>query len=601
MPRSLIRSIAALVVFALATQASAAERLASSAGGAVTAPRAVPAAMHVERATGDPKPIVLEPDDAFSPSAGGANSVAVGDVTGDGRADLLVSNYGSPCGCPLDLYVQIEEGSLDDPVSLQTTEEFSSDLGIALGDLDGDDDLDVAVAVSTGIDWFEQDGGGLLDGVHLDSPGVNGEQVAIGDLDGDGLNDLIEVGTQLEVWLNSAGGFTDVDTIASRFVDELEVGDVTGDDAPDVILGDGSRIEVWENEDDGSGDLNQPDTYNASASIGGIALGDGNHDGLTDVMAGVGGNSDSRMNFFRQTSAGALATRVVYESKDIPDSADVADLNGDGRDDLIVGHGVWENFGVYLQKKDGTFSKEKLYATGYFNIAQKGIASGDLNGDGKVDIVLGDWSGQAHIWRQARPLTLSASSKVRFGQDIRWTATLDKPNTTDNKTVSLYDVVNGTPHLLTSGTIDAQGKLSGVIHNAKQNMVLRAEWDGDQRSALAAATAKVGVSVIATGTLLGSYGRAGVYRLYRPGDTPRYEATIKPDHGGKKAVFTLQRHNPGGWATISRAAIKLKANSSVTVFIRNLRASTDYRIDVAFGGDADHEGATSAWSYIRVT
>ena len=564
------------------------------------APRA-PSSAVASRGANAPTPIDFELDDAFSPTVGGAISVAVGDVTGDGLDDLLVGNDASPCPCPIDLYEQLPDGSLEDPVTLATTEEVNSDdSGIAIGDLDDDDDLDVAVATSDGVDWFEQEGGGLLDAVHLDEPASGGEQVAIADLDGDGLNDIVEIGEQLDVWRNGDTGFT-VETLAPRFVEELEVGDVTGDGAPDIVLGNASQIEVWENENDGTGGFRTPDTYPTSSSVNAITLGDGNDDGRTDVMAVVGGNASSKMNFFRQTTAGALAARVVYESKDIPDSADVADLNRDGRDDLIVGHGTWVTFGVYLQLPDGTFAREKLYPTGYHNIEQKGIATGDVNDDGRLDVVFGDFTGMVHVWRQARALSISAPRKVGFGSDLEWTARLARPGTTVNKVLSVYRMVNGAPHLLDSGTVDGKGRLTGTLRNVRRNVVLRVEWDGDTRSAFTAATTRVGVPVVAAGVLRGSYGRAGQYHLFHAGDRPTYVGSVTPNHSGKQLGFTLQRRSPGGWSAVSATSVEMGPKGTATVSIRGLRSRTDYRVRCWFYADKDHLGDKAAWSYIRVT
>ena len=598
MRRCTIRAVVLCLFLLIAIPAaSASERLSPRGVDSRTGPKV--SSTQANRAASK-RTLHLEGDDSVALTVGSASAVAVGDVNGDGLADLLATNENSPCGCPLNVFVQNPDGSLDDPITLATTSTFRSESGIGLGDLDGDDDVDVAVAVADGVDWFEQSGGGLQDAVHLPSLFSNGNQVAIADLDGDGLNDIIEVGTQLDVWFNSAAGFDTVTTVAQVSVDELEVGDVTGDGAPDVVLGDGHVISVWENQDDGTGDLSQPDEYEMSSTLGGFALGDGNGDGLIDVMAGVGGNADSKMNFFRQTTAGHLANRVVYESKDVPDSATVADLNHDSRDDLIVGHGTWVTFGVYLQKVDGTFAGEELYPTDYFNIEPKGIAAGDLNDDGKVDIVLGDSTGQVHVFRQARALSISAPNRTRYGHDVDWSVRLADPASTANKTVSVYAVTGGPPTLLETGTVDSKGRLDGTYENAKRNVVLRVEWDGDGRASFTTAKTMVGVRVTTTAELRGSSGSSGRYHLYPSGVQPTYVGTVKPNHHGHKLFFTLQRRASGGWLQISTANVKIAANGSAGVRIRGLRTGIDYRVQCRFNGDDDHVGDAAPWSYLRV-
>jgi hypothetical protein len=65
----------------------------------------------------------------------------------------------------------------------------------------------------------------------------------------------------------------------------------------------------------------------------------------------------------------------------------VADVNLDGRKDVVVVHGGWSEVGVYLQKPDGTLAPEVTMPSSY---GQAALAVGDVNGDGKPDIVTAD-------------------------------------------------------------------------------------------------------------------------------------------------------------------------------------------------------------------
>ncbi|MGH9034463.1 MAG: FG-GAP repeat domain-containing protein, partial [Acidimicrobiia bacterium] len=165
-----------------------------------------------------------------------AASVAIGDLTGDGANDILVSTEGADAqDHDLFLYRQ-SAGGFEPPRAIPTrgTGDSRSDMGLALGDLDGDGDLDAAVGTAAGVEVHYQSGGGLGPPVLVGAQAAQGvAQVEIGDVDGDGRQDLV-VATSFDGVrvLSSGGGSSSI--VTSEFAPAIEVADVNGDGRDDI-------------------------------------------------------------------------------------------------------------------------------------------------------------------------------------------------------------------------------------------------------------------------------------------------------------------------------------------------------------------------------
>ena len=137
----------------------------------------------------------------------------------------------------------------------------------------------------------------------------------------------------------------------------------------------------------------------ASYSVGtniltqGIGIGDVTGDGRNDVVASYGGNRpSSNIAVFAQTTLGTLAAPVSYPSYDIPEPLDVADLDRDGRADVLTVHGGWNAAGVYRGSAGG-LGAEELSALPYASHYEPhGLAVGDVNGDLALDAAIADYN-----------------------------------------------------------------------------------------------------------------------------------------------------------------------------------------------------------------
>lgn len=280
------------------------------------------------------------------------STVAVGDLNGDGNIDVVVT--GGLIDGPALVYLGNGNGTFHEVRKIGCGLSDGGEAGggsVAIGDFNHDGIPDLAFAVTGEIAVCLGNGNGTF-GAALEIPtpgGFPGQAILAYDLNGDGNIDIAEVS------LNRGGGDT---ALASPLM---------------VLYG------------NGNGTFQTPVVYQTIFPFG-IAEGDLNGDGIPDLVAAGGEETDPLIFAFLGTSTGKFQSSPAFNpGAKQPEAVAVGDFNGDGIPDLAVTGSASTNVGILLGTGKGGFTPAGEFATGPTPI---GVVSGDFNGDGKLDLAV---------------------------------------------------------------------------------------------------------------------------------------------------------------------------------------------------------------------
>ena len=119
----------------------------------------------------------------------------------------------------------------------------------------------------------------------------------------------------------------------------------------------------------------------------GVAVADVNGDGIPDIV--VADQGDSSVSVFLGNGDGTFAAPETFAVGQYPEAVVVADLNGDGKPDIIVPDEGPGTVSVLLGNGDGTFHPRPPSPWAQ---QPRSVAVADLNGDGKPDIIVGNYN-----------------------------------------------------------------------------------------------------------------------------------------------------------------------------------------------------------------
>ncbi|MGV4988938.1 FG-GAP-like repeat-containing protein [Streptomyces sp. NRAIS3] len=451
------------------------------------------------------------------PVGSGPVSVAVADLNGDGKADLAVTNGN-------DGTVSVLLGNGDGTVQAQHTYAAGpAPRSVVIADLNGDARPDIAVvnnAAPGTVSILFGNGDGTFQTRQTVTVDVGANGLAVADFNRDGKPDLaVTAANAIGVAIlfgNGDGTFQPRQTYPSGFGEllALAVGDFNGDGSPDVAVtkapasSDGLAVLL----NNGDGTLGQPFMYATGNDPTAVQAANLDNDGKLDLV--VVNRGDNTISEFRGHGDGTFpASTFGVPVGHEPEDVTVADFNQDGVADPAVTNRADNTVSVLVSSPTGP-GTQQTFPTGAGPI---GDAAGDLNGDGKSDLVvtnvddntvsvlLNTNAAQASV---TTTLTTSPNPSL-FGHPVTLTDTVCPTGSSTTSPTGTVTFTDGDATLGTATLAPGGGDQCAQTHLTWSNLLpgshtLTAQYSGDTNYQAPATPETATQTVNCTRTVTGS-------------------------------------------------------------------------------------------------
>ena len=323
-------------------------------------------------------------------------SLAIADVNWDGKPDLIVTNAAES---DFSVFLGKGNGAFLPPITEYAIGGSPSTRPV-LADFVGNGDVDVVLSDNqSSVVLALGNGDGTFQAAPVTNvvvpPGSSNSggaiSIASADFNGDGVPDFVvgqsstSPGLGLVVFLTKSGGSLGKGVVYAQndALSYVAVGDLYQDGKADIVASNWATGAVEVLRGNGDGTFQSPTSIPLPGITNGLVVADLNGDGWPDVaLAG----KDSVVYILLNDGKGSLALKRTYPISGVGYELVAADFNKDGKLDLAIAMTGTSQVAILLGNGDGTFSAAPDYDTTLSS--PYGIAAGDINGDGFPDLVV---------------------------------------------------------------------------------------------------------------------------------------------------------------------------------------------------------------------
>jgi hypothetical protein len=275
-------------------------------------------------------------------------ALAVADLNGDGKPDIVTANHDdfsetTGSHASVSVFFGNGNGTFTFFQTFQTNFAVDNPTSIAVADVNGDGRPDVLVAGY----------GGGVDVLH------NG-------------------GTDPTLWFVSSYNTVGFNSAGTPHM--IAVGDFNGDNRPDIVVTNGTQVDVLLNL--ATGGFAAPQVYDVGGAPSALTVGDVNGDGKLDIVTA---NYEHSVSVLRGNGDGTFAAAQTYAIGGAPNSIVLGDFNNDGKLDIVT---AGTELDLLQNRGDGTFAAAQKVGP-----AGSSVTAADFNNDGLLDLAQIDGSG----------------------------------------------------------------------------------------------------------------------------------------------------------------------------------------------------------------
>ena len=363
---------------------------------------------------------------------------------------------------------------------------------VVVADIDGDGKPDLIVVGSTISVYRNISTGGTITSSSFAAPlhfgaANNYQAIAVGDIDGDGVPDLVVAGYNVSGYYPSDSIYVlrNISTVgAINFASPgaffansysgfgtygIAIMDIDGDGKADVVATEqGAFISVYQNTATPgtitTSSLAAPVNFSCGTTLNGLAAGDLDGDGKPDIAA-IDAVSDVWV--YRNTSTPGVinfsaSVSFAADSGAGPDGIVISDIDGDGKPDLAVTGYNDSSLSIYRSTATvGTIDASSFAAPVIFTTPNYALnlAAGDFDGDGKPDIAVVCFSTNTALWG-------IADLSVSIYRNTAIPGTLNTSSLQPRQVQTNHSLIN-----LTVGDLNGDGKSEIITVNNDANNI----------------------------------------------------------------------------------------------------------------------------------